>query len=78
MSNEKTATDLFYRFREDPKFHAIVETLTALMLESKIAPDEIRDAAFVASIRYMQIKPVLSMMYVDDWSRPLPQDGMTR
>ena len=62
----KNAYDLFFRFRDDPKFHHLVETLTGLMMHSKIAPDEMRDAAYVASIRFMQINPVRQMMYIDN------------
>ena len=68
MSNDKpTSTlDLFERNYRDARFRYIVEMLTAIMLEQKIAPDEIRDAAFLASIRYMHLMPVLRFVYERD------------
>lgn len=70
----KSTMDLFYRHREDPKFHAVVEMLVAIMLNDKIAPDELRDAAFVASIKYMHLRPVRDLVYVRD---DLPQDFLS-
>lgn len=70
MDKPKYASDLFYRHREDAKFHAIVEMLVSIMLQQTIAPDEMRDAAFVASIKYMNLRPVRDLIYVDDTSFP--------
>lgn len=61
-----TLSSLCDRYRRDPQFNAIVESLVAHMLHGKIAPDEIRDAAYLASIRFMQLKPVRQMDYVND------------
>lgn len=69
---ERSATDLFSKYSgwggepKDAKFRAIVDMLVAYMLQNKIAPDDIRDAAFVASIQYMNLQPVRDLMYVRD------------
>lgn len=67
----KSATDLFdrymgYRNPHDAKFAQIVDLLVAHMMQHKIAPDEIRDAAFVASVKFMQMNPVRQIVYKRD------------
>ena len=72
-TEQKTATELLRRYygegrREfsDCRFSALVNMLVAYMMDQKIAPDEMRDAAFVASLKFMQLKPVRQLIYVDD------------
>jgi hypothetical protein len=36
------------------------------MLDQKIAPDEIRDAAFLASVKYYHITPIKRFVYERD------------
>lgn len=67
MSDKATSTvDLIDRSHRDAKFHALVEMLLSIMLQQKIAPDEIRDAAFLASIKFMHITPVRRFVYERD------------
>lgn len=67
MSNEaKSTMDLIDRNSRDPRFHSIVNMLVALMMDQKIAPDEIRDAAFLASIKYMHLTPIRRFVYDRD------------
>lgn len=71
MSNENfgptiNLSDLAERHRCDPRFHAMVEMLVAYMMSNKIAPDEIRDAAYVASIKFMSLNPVRDITYRND------------
>ena len=61
-----TLSSLCDRHNRDPKFHALVESMVAHMLHNKITPDEVRDAAYIASIKFMQLKPVRRMVYEDD------------
>lgn len=70
-TERKSATELFDRYMGrtgpgDARFRYIVDMLVAHMMEAKIAPDEIRDAAFVASIKYMQLTPVREIVYERD------------
>ncbi len=64
-----TLSGLCDRHNRDPRFNALVEMMVAHMISEKWAPDEVRDAAYVASIRFMQLKPVRRMIYEND----LPQ-----
>lgn len=66
MAQITTLSSLCDRHQRDPRFNALVEMLVAHMLQAKIAPDELRDAAYVASIRFMQLKPVRRLQYIDD------------
>lgn len=75
----KSATDLFNRYMgysdvKDARFRAIVDMLVAYMMSEKIAPDEIRDAAFVASVKYLQFNPVRQIIYERDDLRIRPPD----
>jgi len=73
MTKERrTLNDLVNRKHHDPRFNALVELLVAHMIEGKWAPDEIRDAAYVASIQFMQMHPVRDIIYTDDLTR-LPE-----
>lgn len=67
QNTKPTSTmDLIDRNHRDAKFHAIVEMLVAIMMQQKIAPDEIRDAAFLASIKYMHLTPIRQFVYERD------------
>ena len=76
-TERKNATELFDRYLGRPRyesghFHAVVDLLVAYMMENKIAPDEIRDAAFVASVKFAQLKP-MDTIYVRDDLPPAPR-----
>lgn len=71
MSDERrTFFDLADRHRHDPKFHNLVEMMVAMMIQDQVAPDEIRDAAFVASVKFMALRPVRNLVYTDDTLPP--------
>jgi hypothetical protein len=46
--------DLRDRSMRDPQFKAIVDQMYALMIQSHIAPYELRDAAYMAGIMFAQ------------------------
>lgn len=67
MTDEKKSTlDLIERHHRDPKFHHVVDMLVALMMDHKLAPDEIRDAAYLASIKFYQLTPIKRFVYERD------------
>jgi hypothetical protein len=67
MTDENKSTlDLIDRHHRDPKFHAVVDMLLSIMMAQKIAPDEIRDAAYLASIKFYQITPIKRFVYERD------------
>ncbi len=65
-TEHKTLSSLVDRHHHDPKFHALTEMLVAYMMQNQIAPDELRDAAYVASIKFMQLRPCRELIYTDD------------
>ena len=77
METERSTNDLIDRYMgysRDPKsaqFRAVVDLLVAYMIQNKIAPDEIRDAAFLASIKFLQMRP-MDVIYRRDDIGPLP------
>jgi hypothetical protein len=79
MKTERSTNDLIDRYMGysgDPKsaqFRAVVDLLVAHMTQNKIAPDEIRDAAFLASIKFLQMHPT-DVIYRRDDLGPL-QNG---
>ena len=75
FTQERSFSDVMDRYQRDPKFKSIVELLVCAMMNHKLAPDEIRDAAYVASIRFMQLHPVRKIIYVDDTWPPPDQRG---
>ena len=67
MTDENKSTlYLIDRHHRDPKFHSVVDLLLAYMMEHKIAPDEIRDAAYLASIKFYQLAPIKRFVYERD------------
>lgn len=46
--------DLKERYREDAQFKSMVDMLCAFMLQNKVQPYEVRDAAFIAEIMYRE------------------------
>ena len=67
----KNASDLIDRYHgysqpQSARFHALVDMLVAHMIHEKIAPDELRDAAFVASIKYLEMHPTNIFYRRDD------------
>lgn len=73
MTTETKSTrdlvDRYMGYSNDPKsaqFRAVVDLLVAHMIQNKIAPDEIRDAAFVASIKFLQMHPTDVIYRRDD------------
>jgi hypothetical protein len=72
MTEEKSTKDLIDRYMgysTDPqstRFRAVVDMMVAYMIQDKIAPDELRDAAFVASIMFLQMHPVDVIYRRDD------------
>ncbi len=71
-ATEKSTRDLIDRYRgfpsrpESMQFRALVDLMVAYMIDHKVAPDEVRDAAFLASIRFMEIHPVDVIYRRDD------------
>ena len=69
---EKSTKDLVDRYMgysSEPKsaqFRALVDMMVAHMIQDHIAPDEVRDAAFVASIRFLQMHPTDVIYRRDD------------
>ncbi len=62
---EKSTRELIDRYQGYPsygveyaRFRALVDLMVSQMIEHKIAQDEIRDAAFVASIKFLEMHPV--------------------
>lgn len=66
MTEKRTFLDLADRHREDLKFHNLVEMMVAMMMRDQITPDDMRDAAYVASIKFMGLRPVRELIYFDD------------
>ena len=70
--SEKSTRDLIDRYHgyttdhNSVKFRAIVDLLLAHMETNQIAPDEIRDAAFVASIAFLGRHPTDVIYRRDD------------
>lgn len=62
----KTLSELVHRTRQDPRFNVLVDMMVAYMIENKIAPDELRDAAYVASIKFLQTRPASDLIYRND------------
>jgi len=79
MEETKSTRELIDRYmgyNSGPKsavFRTLVEMMVAQMIQHKIAPDEIRDAAFVASIKFLQMHPMDVIYRRDDL--PGPEDG---
>ena len=40
------------KYMNDPLYHRVVETLTHLIIDCKMTPGEVREAAMLASIHY--------------------------
>ena len=58
----KNASELYDRYMgysrpQHAQFRQVVDLLVAFMMQNKIAPDEIRDAAFVASVKFAEMMP---------------------
>jgi hypothetical protein len=72
MSETKSTRELIDRYMgysREPKsaiFRHLVDLMVAEMDRSKIAPDELRDAAFVASIKFLQMHPMDVIYRRDD------------
>ena len=67
----KDLIDRYMGYSSDPKsaqFRALVDMMVAYMIQDQIAPDEIRDAAFVASIKFLQMHPMDVIYRRDDIS----------
>ena len=73
----RTATELFERYERGTRFdhnpeptctrfRILVDQLVQYMMDGKIAPDEMRDAAFVASVQFAALRPVKRMVYNRD------------
>jgi len=80
MMSEKSTRDLMDRYHgfsqpHDAKFRQLVELMVHEMMRSKIAPDELRDAAFVASIKFLQMNPVDVIYRRDDLPSKATSDG---
>lgn len=49
------------RYRNDPRYHALVQTIEAMLYRADFSPAEVREAAMLASINYelyrMSIEP---------------------
>ena len=61
--------DRYQGYRIDPQsavFRQLVDMMVAQMIQNKIAPDELRDAAFVASIKFLQMHPIDLIYKRDD------------
>ena len=52
---QPTFRDLQERHMNDPKFRMLVESMHSMMLNNQITPYELRDAAYVASIKFAQV-----------------------
>ena len=69
---EKSTRELVDRYVghwDDPRstqFRLLVDMMVAQMIQHQIAPDEIRDAAFVASIKFLQMHPTDLIYRRDD------------
>jgi len=46
--------DLKERYRQDAQFKAMADMLCAYMLQNKVQPYEVRDAAFIAELMYRE------------------------
>ena len=42
------------RYKNDPTFHMLVDTMVKFIIDAKYTPSEMRDAALLASILYEQ------------------------
>ena len=77
MIETKSTRDLidrYHGYNADPKsqvFRHLVDLMVAEMMQNKIAPDEMRDAAFVASIKFLQMRP-MDLIYKRDDLPGLP------
>jgi hypothetical protein len=52
---ETTYHDCRHRYENDPLFHNLVDLLLAHAMQHKYTPGELRDAAFMAALRYEEI-----------------------
>ena len=51
---------------ESMKFRTLVDMIYAQMAQNKLAPDEVRDAAYIAGLKFMQEHPVDLIYRRDD------------
>ena len=71
-TTERSTADLIDRYRgyrSDPQsaqFNQLVDLLVSWMITHKIPPDEMRDAAFLASIKFVQMHPMDIIYRRDD------------
>lgn len=70
---EKSTRELIDRYmgftHQEPhsaRFRMLVDMMVAQMIDHKIPPDELRDAAFVASIKFLQMHPMDPVVYRRD------------
>jgi len=71
MSEQRSTTELIDRYMgydtvKSPVFRTLVDMMVSQMIQHKIAPDEIRDAAYIASIKFLQMHPVDLIYRRDD------------
>ena len=65
----KELIDRYMGYSNEPhsaRFRALVDMMVAHMIQDKIAPDEVRDAAFIASIKFLQMHPTDLIYRRDD------------
>jgi len=74
-TTEATLSGLIDRRQRDPKFATLVSMLVAYMAQNKLAPDEVRDAAYVASIEFMSLYPARRIVYSNDLDFPNPNEN---
>lgn len=48
---------IYERYQQDPLFRAIVDQLTATLMDGKFTPTEMREAAMLAQIKYEDMVP---------------------
>jgi len=70
--------DVRHRYMNDPKFHAIVEHMRALLRMAVLAPSEIREAAMLACIIEEEHRPAAPLTCSDEEMERMRQQLMDR
>jgi len=61
--------DRYQGYRSDPmsaQFQQLVDLMVCWMIDHKIPPDELRDAAYLASIKFVRMHPIDVVYRRDD------------
>lgn len=66
-----TYGDVHYRCQTDAQFKALVDLITAVAMEHKYTPGELRDAAFAAALAVESMTIRHQFITPEDWEKDL-------